>query len=69
MRLLQTDAAIGIGNSGGPLVTASGVVVGVITVILTPDGTDLEGLNFALDVVHYRDRLAALIARASRATN
>lgn len=69
VRLLQTDAAIGVGNSGGPLVTVSGAVVGVVVLILTPDGSDPEGLNFALDVVHYRDRVAALVARASRTTD
>lgn len=44
---LQTDAAINRGNSGGPLMTADGTVVGVTSVIFTPSGGSV-GLGFAI---------------------
>jgi 2-alkenal reductase len=48
--LLQTDAAINNGNSGGPLVNLAGEVVGVNTLIVrnSSSGTTVEGLGFAI---------------------
>ena len=44
---LQTDAAINFGNSGGPLLSSDGMVVGVTSAILSPSGGSV-GLGFAI---------------------
>ncbi len=44
---LQTDAAINRGNSGGPLLSADGTVLGVTSVIFSPSGGSV-GLGFAI---------------------
>lgn len=48
--LLQTDAAINSGNSGGPLVNLAGQVIGVNTLIVrtSNSGAYVEGLGFAI---------------------
>jgi serine protease Do len=44
---LQTDAAINFGNSGGPLLSEDGTVIGVTSVIFSPSGGSV-GLGFAI---------------------
>lgn len=47
--VIQTDAAINRGNSGGPLLDSSGRVIGINTAIFSPSGTN-SGIGFAVPV-------------------
>ena len=51
VELLQTDAAVNRGNSGGPLVDAKGNVVGINTSIF---GSEFLGISFAIPSVQAR---------------
>ena len=48
MNLIQTNAALNSGNSGGPLINAYGQVVGINTIKLSSDYSNVEGLGFAI---------------------
>lgn len=48
MKVLQTDAAINSGNSGGPLANSNGQVIGVTSLKLVSSG--VEGMGFAIPI-------------------
>ena len=54
--LLQTDAAINEGNSGGPLLDAAGRVIG----INSAEAASAQGIGFAIPI----DEAQAIIAKA-----
>ncbi len=59
-RVIQTDAAINQGNSGGPLLNGRGHVIGVNTAIFSPSGGNV-GIGFAIPINTVRDVVAELI--------
>ena len=50
--LIQFDAAINQGNSGGPLINSAGEVVGIVTALLNPSSTEKTfiGIGFAVTI-------------------
>lgn len=58
--IIQTDAAINSGNSGGPLLDSAGRVIGVNTAIFSPSGTS-AGVGFAVPVDTVRRVLPDLL--------
>jgi 2-alkenal reductase len=63
--LIQTDAAINHGNSGGPLINLAGQIIGINTLVVrdTPGGDQAEGLGFAVPSNTVRSVAEQLIAR------
>lgn len=59
--IIQTDAAINRGNSGGPLLDSSGRVIGINTAIFSPTGTSV-GVGFAVPVDTLKRLLPDLLA-------
>lgn len=63
MSVLQTDAAINSGNSGGPLANANGEVIGITSLKLSSSGissASIEGMGFAIPIetaLNYAEKL------------
>jgi S1-C subfamily serine protease len=48
--LIQFDAAVNPGSSGGPLLNAAGELVGIVTAMLDPGGGGFAGIGFAVPI-------------------
>jgi len=69
--MIQTDAVINQGNSGGPLIDINGNVIGVGTAIYAPDGTYV-GLGFAIPInraIHFFSRVTGASVTKTGVTN
>jgi len=62
MRLIQTNAAINQGNSGGPLINLYGQVVGITNMKLVGHFTSVEGMGFAVPTASIRPVVDSIIA-------
>jgi serine protease Do len=62
MTLIQTNAAINAGNSGGPLINKYGQVIGINTLKMQDYYTNVEGLGFAIPTNFAKEIIDQLIA-------
>jgi len=62
--LIQTDASINTGNSGGPLIDAQGRVIGINTLVVrsTGNGDVAQGLSFSIPSNRVREVVMQWIA-------
>lgn len=58
MKMLQTDASVNPGNSGGPLCNANGEVIGIIT----RKRTTYEGMGYAIPITDAMRTVNAILA-------
>ena len=65
LSMIQTDAAINAGNSGGALLNVNGEVIGINsrkTSGSTSSGSTIEGIGFAIPINDVKDIVEELIA-------
>jgi serine protease Do len=64
MTLIQTDAAINSGNSGGPLLNGYGQVIGINSAKMssTYGSASVEGLGFAIPITDAKEIIEDLIS-------
>lgn len=60
MKVLQTDAAINSGNSGGPLCNSNGEVIGITSLKLISSG--VEGMGFAIPIEEAISKAESIIS-------
>ena len=60
--MIQTDAAINRGNSGGPLVNGKGEIIGITTAIYAPTGV-FTGIGFAIPINQIKPIVKEALAR------
>ena len=65
MKVMQTDAAINSGNSGGPLCNANGEVIGITSLKLVSSG--VEGMGFAIPIEDAVEKAEQIISGESSA--
>ena len=65
MTLIQTNAALNSGNSGGPLINSSGQVIGINTIKVGAftDRAGVEGLGFAIPSAVVKDIVSQIISQ------
>ena len=62
MNLIQTNAALNSGNSGGPLINEYGQVVGINTIKMSSAYSSIEGLGFAIPTSSIQRLVSELLA-------
>lgn len=60
MNVMQTDAAVNSGNSGGPLCNSNGDVVGVVNAKISSTG--VEGIGFAIPIEVAQEKAEQIIS-------
>lgn len=59
MNVIQTDAAVNSGNSGGPLCNSNGEVIGVVSAKISSSG--VEGMGFAIPIETAKEKAEQII--------
>ena len=59
--MIQTDAAINSGNSGGPLINMQGEVIGINTFIMTNEHSSAIGIGFSIPINRVKDIIHDLL--------
>ena len=58
MKVIQIDAPINKGNSGGPLLNVNGDVIGICSLKFTDE--EIEGMGFAIPIEYVKDHIEEL---------